>query len=88
VLLLLWLCLDLPALWVSLAVDPYLWAYVTLGSLYVALPLLLLAALNLFVTRHDPRRCRRARTALLLAAGTAAHAGVHLVWVTRIDWRF
>jgi len=85
---LLWLCLDLPAIWIGLAIDPYLWAYVTLGSLYIALPLLLLTALNLFVTRRDPQRRRRALQALGLASLTAGHAALHLVWVTRFDWRF
>lgn len=85
---LLWLFASLTLPWLALAIDPYLWALACLSAFYLALPLLLLAALKLFVTRHDPPLRQMARNALLLSAGATLHLSLHLLWVVQTDWSF
>jgi len=85
---LLWLCFALVAPWISLAIDPYLWALVTLVSLYVSVPLTLICGVQLFRLRGEPLQKRTARRSLFMSIAATAHLVIHLVWVTRIDWSF
>lgn len=85
---LLWLCFALVAPWVSLAIDPYLWALVSLVSLYVSVPQTLVCGVQLFRVRGEPMQKRTARRSLFMSIAATTHLVIHLVWVTRIDWSF
>jgi len=88
VLQLVWLCIALTVPWISLAIDPYLWAMVSLFSLYVAVAMWLLVGAELFRVRHDQTLRTRMRNALLLSSAAAGHISLHLLWVIQADWRF
>ncbi|PLY04057.1 MAG: hypothetical protein C0624_06195 [Desulfuromonas sp.] len=83
-----WLILCLTVPWLCLAVDPYLWALVSLSCFYISAPLLLMAGLKFFMVRHDPTLRRRARRATFTALFAAVHLLLHLLWVIQTDWRF
>jgi len=85
---LLWLCWSLIAPWVSLAIDAYLWAFVSLFSLYASVPLMLLCAVKLFRVRADLPQRRSVRHTLYMNLGATAHLLLHLAWVSQVDWSF
>lgn len=85
---LLWLCWALIAPWVCLAIDAYLWALVSLFSLYASVPLMLVCAAQLFRVRNEPLQRRNALLTLLVASGATGHLLLHLVWITQLDWSF